>query len=252
MNTVQDTTPENDKKSLVTTKSQKYTTRISIPTEYLPNYEQLENKFYRQPQKLFYGFGLHKADLIQYYTEWISPELPSLIHAGVRNAFINDLKKHCTFDYFQLVMAPPPDNWHGKVAYTYVLAIYTSHYLHASELMEEHEKGLIDCIRSRLQGCREQEPSWFLDPGPWILLISSEGMVYRLSKKELMLSNFESCLSVCSSTIQHFTQWEVKIMYDKETKPVTVTICDWIGDSDGLCESPQPLQTAPPFIRSVE
>ncbi|KAJ3838948.1 hypothetical protein F5878DRAFT_618040 [Lentinula raphanica] len=151
-------------KGQCTCSQRKYRTRIAIPRGYQPNCDRLDDKSFQQPPSLLYGFGLHQTDLIDYYRTYISPELPPVIHAGIRNAFVKDLRKHChTFAYFQLKKAPHPDNWH-RDAYTYVLAIYTSHYLHASELREEDEKGIFDCMRNRLEGCRGQEPSWFRDP----------------------------------------------------------------------------------------
>ncbi|KAJ3824866.1 hypothetical protein F5880DRAFT_1642072 [Lentinula raphanica] len=153
-------------------------TRITVPRDYQVDYARGRDESYKKPLQLFYGFGLNRKDIMGYYETYISPELPELITPGVKDAFLDDLIKHCdfpnrhtksafvndlvkiTFPKLILEHARVDDQWHGGM-YSYILRLYTSYDLPLTELPEEAEQRVFSRLRSRLEVCQKQEPSWF-------------------------------------------------------------------------------------------
>ncbi|KAJ3841253.1 hypothetical protein F5878DRAFT_658669 [Lentinula raphanica] len=151
-------------------------TRITVPRDYQVDYARGRDESYKKPLQLFYGFGLNRKDIMGYYETYISPELPELITPGVKDAFVDDLIKHCdfpdrhtksafvndlvkfTFPKLILEHARDDDQWHGGM-YSYILRLYTSYDLPLTELPEEAEQRVFSRLRSRLEGTEGRSTS---------------------------------------------------------------------------------------------
>ncbi|KAJ3755585.1 hypothetical protein EV360DRAFT_85768 [Lentinula raphanica] len=143
----------------------KYVTRTAVPKEYQVDYRRMKasDKSYKKPLELFYGFGVHRTDIMKYCETYIPSGLPEpfYLDSATEAAFLRDLRKHCDCRYMALMLAKRDDWNEGLNYFQYMIRIYSSHYLPFIEMPEDVERAVVSRLKDRLEICQGQELRWF-------------------------------------------------------------------------------------------
>ncbi|KAJ3912753.1 hypothetical protein F5877DRAFT_53540 [Lentinula edodes] len=139
--------------------SKDYPKGKALPENLKLDRERLKDFSYDKPYKLFYGFGVNLQDFIEYHQKHNLPKPPpstklSIVRQCMVHQVLEDLQKHCDFDWFELHLAM-------AVEYKYILVIYDSYTFDRAEMEDAIEQEIYKVLRDRMEVCKSQEPRWF-------------------------------------------------------------------------------------------
>ncbi|KAF9066691.1 hypothetical protein BDP27DRAFT_1423594 [Rhodocollybia butyracea] len=142
---------------------EKYQPTLQIPPEFEINTARLGDPSYVKPRRLFYGFGLHIQDFIDYHQKlWLPAPPPHLLDSRAElwdhmiSQVMADLTEACERS-FRLILPI-------SLEYRLVICLYESHNgtVPFTKMGEYEEQEVLEIMRGRFGAVLDvQEPQWF-------------------------------------------------------------------------------------------